>query len=61
MRSTEMIAYAFDDINENNQPDPDEINENVKYFNIDGIKNENVHLPRKIKIYQGLIKKYFTG
>ena len=31
-RSTEMIAYAFDDINENNLPDPDEINENVKYI-----------------------------
>tara|TARA_Y100001970_G_scaffold281422_1_gene392167 strand:- start:26240 stop:29926 length:3687 start_codon:yes stop_codon:yes gene_type:complete len=32
LRSTEMIAYAFDDINENNQPDSDEINENIKYI-----------------------------
>ncbi len=32
LRSTEMIAYDFDDINENNEPDADEINVDIKYI-----------------------------
>tara|TARA_B100001250_G_scaffold114898_1_gene97338 strand:- start:904 stop:1716 length:813 start_codon:yes stop_codon:yes gene_type:complete len=55
-----IISY-LPNLSSNNLYDFGHVYENVKYSNIGGIKNENAHLPRKIKIYQGLIKKYFTG
>ena len=34
--------------------------ENVDYLSTPGLKNDNISMPRKMRIYTGLIKKYFN-
>lgn len=52
-----IICYLPD--LDDNFYDSGHVYSNVEYLNTPGVKNDNIELPRKIKIYQGLIKKYF--